>query len=444
MSWASEIYEVDRKAAEICRDMTITGIAFDRERAGTLAASLLAIEQGVRAQADANAGRPIRRTKGGGFGMTGGDGLEAAFFQWLRAPVYFRSSLTRRPSLGIDALRGYAACADPRLSGLALNVIDWRRARKLRRTYVEGVTIEDDGRVHPGWKNYGAVSGRWSCRKPNLMNLPRRSTDPTAGLGGIRSQYIAHLPGHEQDDCTFVIFDMKQLEMRVAAYASGDSAMIAACESKDLHAANAKIIFGSAFEDAASCPLKGSASHVCERCDLYEKLRTCAKTSGFAVAYLAEAATVFARLIADGLNVTLREVEQMLRRMRREFHAYYEWQERRLYQCIKYGWVDEPVSGRRRWLGHAPEATACANFPIQGGAAAIMNLRVPEVVSALRARRVTARLVAQVHDSCAFECRKDDAPEVSDICRTAMQRAIRVGDRDAEFPIDLKVSSRLG
>lgn len=400
---AAQVYEADRAAAALCTRMSQVGFGFDASRAAELAASLREAEARALAACDAAVGRTIRRTDTGGLSTTD---LEIAFFQEIGAPVFFRSQLTGKPSLGVDAMRGYAASANASLRDLALGVLEYRRARKIRSTYVEAITVGSDGRVHPSWLNYGAISGRWACQDPNLMNLPRRETDPTAAThdGGVRSLYIPS-PGH-----VLVVFDKKQLEMRVAAYASGDAVMIAACEASDLHDANAQVIFGELYA-AADDPTR-------------KALRTLAKSSGFAVCYLAEAATVYARIIAAGQHVTLRQVEAMINKLRRNFAGYYAWQEKRLLDCIRTGYTDSPILGRCRWLGHEPAPTECANFPIQSGASDIMNDLLPELVPLVRRECNGAELVAQVHDSAVFDVAEKHAARCITLCEDLNARPV--------------------
>jgi DNA polymerase I-like protein with 3'-5' exonuclease and polymerase domains len=418
---ARTVYDSDKKAAELCTRLSVNGFAFDAQRALELAESLRIAERTALKAADSAVGRIIKRTKSGGLSTTD---LEVAFFQDLGAPVYFRSQLTGKPSLGVDAMRGYAASHSTELRALALAVLDYRRARKIRSTYVEGVPVGADGRVHPSWLNYGAISGRFACQDPNLMNLPRKETDPTYAThdGGVRSLYVAS-PGHR-----LVIFDKKQLEMRVAAYASGDRAMMAACESKDLHAANAEAIFGALYT-------------ACDDPTTRYALRQMAKSAGFAVCYLAEAATVHARIAA----ITLRQVEAMLRKMRRGFAGYYSWQEARLLDTIRTGWTDSPILHRKRWLGHEPSPTEAANFPIQSGASDIMNTLLPEL-EPLIAKECYARIVAQVHDSAVFDVPEAMVPRAKMLCEDLNAREVWLGSSGEQlrvvFPIDLDDSER--
>lgn len=422
---ASPVYESDKRAAELCTRMSVNGFAFDAARALELGESLRNAERTAQLAADSAIGRTIKRTKTGGLSTAD---LEEAFFRDLGAPVFFRSALTGKPSLGVDAMRGYAVSHSQELRSLALAVLDFRRARKIRSTYVEGVTVGNDGRVHPSWLNYGAVSGRWACQEPNLMNLPRKETDPTYAThdGGVRSLYRAR-PGYR-----LVIFDKKQLEMRVAAYASGDRAMMAACEASDLHAANAEAIFGALYAECTE-PTQRYA------------LRQMAKSAGFAVCYMAEANTVYQRIVATGQAITLRQVEAMLRKMRRGFAGYYAWQEKRLLETVRTGWTDSPLLHRKRWLGHEPSPTECANFPIQAGAADIMNTLLPELEPLLY-KNCGAAMVAQVHDSAVFETPEaniDLANRIATDLNLRPQCLSSSGEQlTVVFPIDLDDSER--
>jgi DNA polymerase I-like protein with 3'-5' exonuclease and polymerase domains len=246
---------------------------------------------------------------------------------------------------------------------------------------------------------------------------------------------------------------MSQLEMRMAAYASGDRAMIAACESSDLHAANAQLIFEGKFLAERYLELKAAAkaaedagtefAHAAEFGAL-ESMRTMAKSSGFAVGYGAAADTVYTRLIASGAKgVTLRGVEAVLQKLRRAFQHYYAWSARNLEECRRTGYVYSPVLKRRRWLGKDPGEPEVLNSPIQSGAADLMNSRLPEIAAQLPKDEA---LVAQVHDAAYFEIRCDRASTVSQLCTDVMTAPFKI-DSSGEtlwpsFPIDKKVADR--
>lgn len=338
------IYEMDCVSSDLCRDMQEVGFRFDVRRAKKLRRKLKRQLDDTCRKANDILGREVN--------LSSVVQLREAFFRDLDAPIFFKSVKTGQPALNVDALRAYASYSDERLREMSLAVLDYRKARKVKGTYIDPIllTLDAEQRVHPSWRSFGAVSGRYSCRTPNLMNLPRPENDPSWSKDdpkgtGVRSLYIAS-PGN-----VIVGYDFAQLEMRIAAYVSGDEVMISACEADDLHSANAASLFGEAFTKLD--PDKDKAE--------WKMLRTIAKTSGFAIAYMASAPTVYARIVAQGLDMTLQQVEKLLKKMRQTFSAYYEWQEQQLYKTMRTGFVEIPLSKRKRWTGHNPKPTEVAN-----------------------------------------------------------------------------------
>lgn len=440
------VYETDRKVAEVTSEMTHVGIGFDLARAQRFADMLRQGESDAAAKAEAAINRPLKRTKGGGISTLD---LEKAFFEDLGVPMLYLSALTGKPSLSAVALQAYAATQNKRLKALALAELERRRARKIRSTYIDGIVLGGDGRVHPTWKGTGTVSGRWAVAGPNLANLVRAAIDPCRAEGGIRSLYIP-APG-----CAFIYYDKSQIEFRIAAYASGDQAMIAACEAGDVHSANAETLFAPAFSRAEYKALKaldgkdGRASRDAAQQVRYvalDNLRTLAKSSVFAVCYLAEAPTVHERIVSSGVDVKLRQVEAMLTALRTKCRAYYRWQADRLLQCIRDGYTTTPMLGRRRWLGHEPAPTECANFPIQGGAADVMNAEIPDLHRALKGLTHRARIVAHVYDSVLIEIPERHVEAGCSIVRDITSRPVTISTSGepltCTLPIDLDVCER--
>jgi len=87
------------------------------------------------------------------------------------------------------------------------------------------------GRIHASYRLIGAASGRMSCSKPNLQNIPReidyrRCVRPSAGRVLIKADY-------------------SQIELRIAAQVSGDAAMQEAFRTgDDLHTKTARAVLG--------------------------------------------------------------------------------------------------------------------------------------------------------------------------------------------------------
>ncbi len=92
------------------------------------------------------------------------------------------------------------------------------------------------GRVHADWKQIGASTGRMSCAKPNLQNLPR---DP-----GYRACF------RPAEGKVMIKADYEQIELRIAAEMAPDARMKRAfIEGKDLHMTTATHLLGKEVED---------------------------------------------------------------------------------------------------------------------------------------------------------------------------------------------------
>jgi DNA polymerase-1 len=118
---------------------------------------------------------------------------------------------------------------------LARALLEYRGASKRANTY--GRTWADahvtDGRVYATWNPCQAKTGRMSCSRPNLQQVPRDAA--------YRRCFVARA-GHVLVKC-----DFSQIELRIAAKVTGDTRMLAAYRSgEDLHALTAARFLGVA------------------------------------------------------------------------------------------------------------------------------------------------------------------------------------------------------
>ena len=117
------------------------------------------------------------------------------------------------------------------------DILGWRGAEKQLNTFVSALDQRRDPRgfIHPNFLIHGTVTGRPSCKSPNLQQIPR---DPR-----IRS--IIDAP--PQDDWVLVQFDISQAEMRIAAEMSKCPNLAAAFrQGKDVHVMIVQSNFGIA------------------------------------------------------------------------------------------------------------------------------------------------------------------------------------------------------
>jgi DNA polymerase I-like protein with 3'-5' exonuclease and polymerase domains len=155
-------------------------------------------------------------------------------------PEFFTAK-KKEPSTRAEHLERYA-----KKDEMVAKLIDYANVMKTLSTYVEGMQphLAVDGRLHATFVPYGTVTGRFSCREPNLQNIPRISDDPSNRGRMIRQLFVA------PEGCSFVAADYDQIEMRVLAYYSQDPTLLNIFENDlDPHAATAAQVLRKSIED---------------------------------------------------------------------------------------------------------------------------------------------------------------------------------------------------
>lgn len=141
---------------------------------------------------------------------------------------------TGRPSVArgvLDAFKG----ADGDLGELVAARLAYQEAENRLGLFLDGYLqlIESgDGRARPTIYTLAADTGRMSCVRPNLQQVPRE--------GGYRACITAD-PGH-----VLISADFSGVELRVAAALSQDANLMAivADESRDIHREIAQVVWG--------------------------------------------------------------------------------------------------------------------------------------------------------------------------------------------------------
>ena len=114
-----------------------------------------------------------------------------------------------------------AAVSIPELAPLSR----YKKLNKLLTTYGNGYKNHIHpitGRIHANFMIGGTVTGRLSCRSPNIQNVPRGAE--------FRSLFAP------SSNRVLVVADYSQIQLRISAIVSGDEAMLKAYETgEDLH-----------------------------------------------------------------------------------------------------------------------------------------------------------------------------------------------------------------
>lgn len=302
-----------------------------------------------------------------------------------------------------------------------LAVIDYREDIKLRGTYCS-VQPCRDGRIRPFWNPHVAVSGRLSCKDPNLQNLRK-------ALRTIYSREKGHI---------LIAWDYAQLEARVTAILAGQMDQVEAFKAgADIHKVNACAVLGFGSVDEVD----GSA-------------RQFTKTFVYAVQYLAGLQKVHQMIRnfrAKNGSRPYRDrpfsaIETMNDRFWKNRRAIAEFHRRNRDLQLQQGFLEDVVMGRRRYFLDAvqieDEKEEKANYIIQSSAAAIVN----RATKRLRDKfppgfdGPNTGICQQGHDSLMLECREESWEVVAaEGCRTLDDELFGL-----PIPVDCEVGYSFG
>jgi DNA polymerase I-like protein with 3'-5' exonuclease and polymerase domains len=300
-----------------------------------------------------------------------------------------------KPSVSRKALRAYAADHT-----VVQTYLSWKRSEKRRQMVVALLEHQqEDGFIKAGYMQLGADTGRMSCVKPNLQQVPRDK--------GFRQ--AAEAP----EGWSFVCADFGQMELRLAAAFAKDTTMIKAFQdNEDLHTLTAAAIYGGEVDDAKEM----------------KQRRQVAKSANFGLLYGAGANGLREYAGSMGITMTIDEAQQI----RDTFHSTYRgvdaWQRANAQAADrskgdKWAFIRIPNSELRRYLpGEMNRVTVRCNTPVQGAGAAILKHSLGKLWPKLRAAgEEVVKLAAVVHDEILLLVREGCEEEWMGVLQQVME-----------------------
>ena len=231
-------------------------------------------------------------------------------------------------------------------------------------------------RIQGHWWQMGARSGRFSCREPNLTNIPRDTQT---------RQCFTAAPGN-----VIIKADYSQIELRLIAKASGDRRMTEAYRhGEDLHKLTASFLFDKSIDD------------------INDNERKLGKIVNFGLIYGMGVAK-FCLTTAKKHNIYLSKPQAS--QFRQKFFFLYQGVAA-YHQQIRQQWqaggtkVSYSLDGRRRVWGRStkPTLNELLNHPIQGTNATIIKRAIALLDSALLSKVPQIKLILVVHDEIVLE-----------------------------------------
>lgn len=301
-------------------------------------------------------------------------------------------------------------------------ILRYRGEKKLLSTYIQGSKgvrscRDAAGRVHASYLLTGAVTGRLSCSRPNIQNIPRGSL--------IRNFFVA------PEGRVLVEADYSQLELRICALITRDARMLELLRAgEDLHAATARLILGH---------------------EPSPEEREVAKTCNFMILY----GGGVKRLMQEA-KIPRREASSFLKGWYATYPGVQAWQKDREKELLSTGQVVNIFDRVRRLGSIVPSdrgayqailRQAC-NSPIQSAASELTLMALVELDRLLGSSTPS---VATVHDSILTECLPRQVARISRTQRRVMEDpdslVRQFGYRlkfDVPFKADVKVGQSWG
>lgn len=307
-------------------------------------------------------------------------------------------------------------------------LLNYREHDKLISTYGDKLLDKIHpftGRMHADFQQIGTETGRFSCEKPNMQNLP----------ASLRECF-------GDEDHVFVGADYANFELRILAELSEDSNMMSAfLAGHDPHKSTASLMFRKPIDTVT------------------KEERFIAKTINFGITYGMGIKKLMDMLNKEAIKTGAKKVNFMDAKALMDRHeAVYRkarvWIQNAGRTAYSRGY-SETMLGRRRFFtqpnpNEMDEKTfkdrvasierQGANAPIQGTNADITKLAMVRVWDNLRDAGYKANIVIQVHDEIVCSAHKAQTEGVKEVVQASMTEAAQEVLRKVPVKTDPYVS----
>ena len=284
------------------------------------------------------------------------------------------------------------------------DILKYRELSKLLGTYIEAIPplLDSHDRIHPTFILAGSTTGRMATKDPSIQNIPNRTE-----LGrAIRDAFVA------EKGWSLVAFDYSQIELRIAAFLSGDPKFVDIFRrGEDVHAAVASQVFGVPAEN------------------ITKAMRSQAKVINFGVMY-----GMGVVALQKNMGVDRKAAQKFYNDYFEKFSGLRDYLESVKSETARRGYT-ETYFGRRRYFdgikSKLPFIRAAAermaiNAPIQGTEADIVKIAMARIDEYLVSHKLDqkAKILMQVHDEIVLEVKDDAIKDVVSPVKEIMENVI--------------------
>jgi len=243
------------------------------------------------------------------------------------------------------------------------------------------------GRIHAKYMIAGATTGRFTCSKPNLQQVPKEKD--------YRKLFNAPV-GRK-----IVVADYSQVELRILAMLSKDPTMLQAYKNgEDLHRLTASSMAGVPYDDVT------------------DEQRRAAKPVNFGIIYGMGAKGLTSYAWASyGVLMTKKEAEANITAFFKKYPGVKRWGDVNYKKARSYKRVETKLG---RVIKVDNEYTQSKNYPVQGSAGEVMLAALIELDREIAESGLDIKLVNNIHDEVVLEVAEAEAQQAARVLEKAM------------------------
>ena len=309
----------------------------------------------------------------------------------------------------------------PKTRTFLLAYMDYTQVQTLQSNFYEFQTW-GDGKVRPRFFVTGTSTGRFSCKNPNLQQIPSRSEFAPF----VRDCFRAD-PGWN-----LLSVDFSNLEVQVGARFMKDDVLIDQLEKgQNLHDENTKTFFDVTPDN-----------------ENWSNLRKAAKTIQFGrLFYGGTDNGIFSKVITEvpESGLSLKIFKTAVRNYMEAHPIFAKWVEEVQALAIEQRISPNAFGRVRTLLGDEKSIERIAlNNPIQGSAADVVSQDIVALDKAFVEAKLKTEILLQVHDELIFHVPDEEIREAGKIIQRIMNRKRKIGTYTFRIPIDPEIGTNWG